>query len=377
MEQFSVKNQKALRCGYTTGSCAAGAAVAATQLLLTGSAPAVVRLPTPKGVTLLLEIEDAQLHADWAVCAVRKDSGDDPDVTNGMRIYATASRIPSGIEIDGGAGVGRVTRPGLACTVGEAAINPGPREQIRQGVKKSVKENACHHGIKVIISAENGQEIAKNTFNSRLGIVGGISILGTSGIVEPMSEQALIDTIRVEMDSRWAAGERNLLACPGNYGRDFAREKLHIDLEKAVTTSNYLGETLDYAVYKGFLNVLLIGHAGKLVKLAAGVMQTHSSYADSRQEIFAAHAAMHGADRALVRALMDSITVDECLDLLDTAQLKQPVLASIGTKIEDHLDKRTRGALRTEFILFTNAHGELLRSAGAAAALKRFEENER
>lgn len=377
MEQFSIKNQKVLRCGYTTGSCAAGAAAAAVQLLLTGRAPAAVRLPTPKGITLLLEIEDAQLHADHAICAVRKDSGDDPDVTDGMRIYATVSRILSGIEIDGGEGVGRVTRPGLSCAVGEAAINPVPREQIRQAVENAVKENACQHGIKVIISAENGKEIAKKTFNSRLGIIGGISILGTSGIVEPMSEQALIDTIRVEMDSRAAAGERDLLACPGNYGRDFARDTLHIDLEKAVTTSNYLGETLDYAIYKGFSSILLIGHAGKLVKLAAGVMQTHSSYADGRQEIFAAHAAMHGADRALIRALMDSITVDECLNILDAAKLMKPVLASIGTKIEDHLDKRTRGALRTEFILFTNAHGELLRSMGAADALKRFEESEK
>ncbi len=376
MEQFSVKNQKALRCGYTTGSCAAAAAAAAAQLLLTGSAPAVVRLPTPKGVTLLLEIERAQLHADRAVCAVRKDSGDDPDVTDGIRIYATASRIPSGIEIDGGQGVGHVTRPGLSCSAGEAAINPVPREQIRQAVENTVKENSCQHGIRIEISAENGEEIAKKTFNSRLGIIGGISILGTSGIVEPMSEQALIDTIRVEMDSRWAAGEREILACPGNYGRDFARETLHIDLEQAITTSNYLGETLDYAIYKGFAGVLLIGHAGKLIKLAAGVMQTHSSYADGRQEIFAAHAAMHGADPALARALMNAITVDECLDLLDAAGLTSSVLASIGLKIEEHLEKRTRGALRTEFILFTNAHGELLRSAGATAALKRFEEKE-
>lgn len=377
MELHTVKQQKALRCGYTTGSCAAAAASAAVQFLLTGNAPATVQLETPKGVILQIEVLSARRTQEYAVCAVRKDSGDDPDVTNGILIRAVVSLMTStGVYILGGEGVGRVTRPGLACAVGEPAINPGPRAQITNALAKIAAQHQYTGGFQVIISAENGEQIAKETFNSRLGIVGGLSILGTSGIVEPMSEQALTDTIHVELDSRWAAGERALLACPGNYGRDFARRSFGVDLENAVTTSNYIGETLDYAIYKGFHSLLLIGHAGKLIKLAAGVMQTHSSMADGRQEIFAAHAALSGAGQAAVRALMDSITVDECVNILREAGLADPVLHSIGLKIEEHLGKRTRGALQTEFIIFTNACGELLRSDGATALLRRFQEKE-
>ncbi len=375
MEQFVVKGQKTLRCGYTTGSCAAGAAAAATQLLLTGKSPLQIHLPTPKGITLTLEIEDAHRVGDTACCAVRKDSGDDPDVTHGIRIYAAVSRTSeAGIHIDGGAGVGRVTRVGLSCPVGTAAINPRPRAQIIQAVQRMASKYGSERGFSVVISAEGGEEIAKRTFNPRLGIVGGISILGTSGIVEPMSEQALVDTIRVEMDSHFAAGERHLLACPGNYGQDFAQNALGIDLARAVTVSNFIGETLDYAVHKGFYSVLLIGHAGKLCKLAAGIMQTHSAYADGRQEIFAAHAALCGAGQDTVRQLMDSVTVDACIAILEEANLAAPVLASIGKQAEKRLSMRTHGALQTECILFTNAHGELFRSTGATDLLRRFQE---
>ena len=369
-----VCGQKSLRRGWTTGSCAAAAAAAAARLLLTGTTPAAVSLPTPSGVTLLLEVETARLEGETAVCAVRKDAGDDPDVTDGVRIFARVSRTAAGVSIDGGAGVGRVTLPGLACAVGQAAINPGPRAQIERAVRREADACGDAGGFSVIIEAEDGEALAARTFNPRLGIVGGISILGTSGIVEPMSERALVDTIRVEMDSRFACGVRDLLLCPGNYGRDFARDTLHIDLDKAVTISNYVGEALDYAVYKGFVRLLLIGHAGKLIKLAAGVMQTHSAYADGRQEVFAAHAALQGASRETVRALLDSVTVDACLDLLDSAGLLAPTLASIGDKIEAHVGARTRGALQTELILFTNPRGEIWRSGGASALLPRFQE---
>ncbi|WP_087066071.1 cobalt-precorrin-5B (C(1))-methyltransferase CbiD [Intestinibacillus massiliensis] len=374
MEVFLVKNQKGLRCGYTTGSCAAAAAGAAAQLLLSGAAPQTVHLLTPKGIVADIKVVQARLQDGAAVCTVRKDSGDDPDVTDGIEIWASVTCIQEGFLITGGAGVGRVTRPGLACKVGAAAINPAPREQILRLLRETAEKHGYAGGLHAVIGAKNGEEVAKATFNGRLGIVGGISILGTSGIVEPMSEQALTDTIHVELDSRWAAGERDLLACPGNYGRDFARSCLGINLDAAVTTSNYIGETLDYAIYKGFHSLLFIGHAGKLVKLAAGVMQTHSSMADGRQEIFAAHAALHGASRDTVRRLMGSITVDECIGILRDAAILQPVLQSIAYKIEEHLEKRTRGALRTEFIIFTNASGELLRSEGAAELLKRFQE---
>ncbi|MDY3619044.1 cobalt-precorrin-5B (C(1))-methyltransferase CbiD [Agathobaculum sp.] len=374
MEQYTVRGQKALRRGFTTGSCAAAAAAAAVRLLLTGQAPAAVCLQTPGGALLSLDVEDAHMEAGAAVCAVRKDAGDDPDVTNGIRIFASVRRGTDGIQIDGGAGVGRVTRPGLACAPGQAAINPAPREQIERAVRRAAAECGDTGGFSVVISAERGEETAKQTFNERLGIVGGISILGTTGIVEPMSERALVDTIHIELDSRFAAGERDLLACPGAYGRTFVRQTLGVDLAHAVTISNFIGETLDYAVFKGFASLLLIGHAGKLIKLAAGVMQTHSAYADARQEILAAHAALCGAPQQTVQALMEAVSVDACLDCLDEVGLTRAVLESAGEKIMRHIGARVHGALRVETVLFTNTRGELWRSPEAGALLAPFQE---
>lgn len=270
------RGTETLRRGWTTGSCAAAASQAAAILLLTGSAPAEIRLLTPGGVTFNLPVEQASLHDGEAVCAVRKDAGDDPDITNGVLISSAVRRADSGIVIDGGSGVGRVTRPGLAEPVGGAAINPGPRAQIKAALERAAQENGYEGGFSVVLSVENGEELALQTYNSHLGIIGGISILGTSGIVEPMSEKALVDTICLEMDSLYAAGQRVAFLCPGNYGADFARETLELDLERAVKCSNYIGEAFDHAVVCGYPEILLVGHAGKLVKLAAGVMNTHS-----------------------------------------------------------------------------------------------------
>lgn len=374
MEQTIIKNQKALRCGYTTGSCAAAAAAAATALLLSGNVPPEIFLPTPKGIVLRLEPVQARLLEDIALCAIQKDSGDDPDVTNGIFIFAQVKKTAAGYTIAGGQGVGRVTRPGLACAVGQAAINPVPRQQILDAAMREAQKHGYTGGLEITISAQNGEQIAKRTFNSRLGIIGGISILGTSGIVEPMSEQALIDTIHVEIDSHFAAGQKHILACPGNYGQDFLQSTLQINMKKAVTISNFVGEALDYAIYKGAQDFLLVGHAGKLVKLAAGVMQTHSSMADGRQEIFAAHAALQGAPLDCIQQLMQSITVDECIAILQQAGFRQAVLSSISQKITEHLQKRTHGDIQTEFIIFTNQYSELLRSAGAGQLLQYFQE---
>ena len=225
---------KALRRGWTTGSCAAAASQAAAVLLLTGIAPPEIHLHTPGGITFCLPVEDAHMSGNAAVCTVRKDSGDDPDITNGVRITASVRRIEKGVTIEGGAGVGRITRPGLAMPVGEAAINPGPRQQIADAVHRAAQQNGYGGGFSVTISVKDGEALAAQTYNGHLGIVGGISILGTSGIVEPMSEKALVDTIRLELDSLYAQGQRIAFLCPGNYGADFARDTLGLDLERAV-----------------------------------------------------------------------------------------------------------------------------------------------
>ena len=365
---------KALRRGWTTGSCAAAASQAAAVLLLTGIAPPEIHQHTPGGETFRLPVEDAHMDGEAACCTVRKDSGDDPDITNGVRVTAAVRRAESGVAIEGGAGVGRMTRPGLAMPVGEAAINPGPRAQIRAAVERAAQENGYAGGFAVTISVEDGEALAAQTYNGHLGIVGGISILGTSGIVEPMSEKALVDTIRLELDSLYAQGQRIAFLCPGNYGADFARDTLGLDLERAVKCSNFIGEAFDHAAYRGYPEILLIGHAGKLVKLAAGVMNTHSSVADARQEIFTAHAALCGAPHDTLAGLMDAISVDACIDLLDEAGLREPVLARIGKEMEKRIALRMKGQARVEFIMFTGKYGVLAQSAGARALCERLKQ---
>ena len=366
---------QALRRGWTTGTCAAAAAEAAALLRLTGRAPVELRLETPGGLTFTLPVEQPHIDGDAAVCTVRKDAGDDPDITNGVGISATVCRAEPGVAIDGGAGVGRVTRPGLAMPVGAAAINPGPRAQITAALGRAARACGYTGGFSVIISAENGEELARQTYNEHLGVVGGLSILGTSGIVEPMSEKALVDTILLELDSLYAGGQRTAFLCPGNYGADFARDTLGLDLEKAVKCSNFIGEALDHAVFRGFDDILLVGHAGKLVKLAAGVMNTHSSVADGRQEIFTAHAALCGAGRDILEGLMQSISVDACIELLDRENLREPVLARIESEIEKRLALRLRGRGHVEFILFTARYGILAQSPGAMALCERLRES--
>lgn len=355
---------KALRRGWTTGSCAAAASQAAAVLLLTGIAPPEIHLHTPGGITFCLPVEDAHRSGNAAVCTVRKDAGDDPDITNGVRITASVRRIEKGVAIEGGAGVGRITRPGLAMPVGEAAINPGPRQQITDAVHRAAEQNGYGGGFSVTISVEDGEALAAQTYNGHLGIVGGISILGTSGIVEPMSEKALVDTIRLELDSLYAQGQRIAFLCPGNYGADFARDTLGLDLERAVKCSNFIGEAFDHAAYRGYPEILLVGHAGKLVKMAAGVMNTHSSVADARQEIFTAQC-------ETLEGLMAAISVDACVELLDEVKLRRSVLSRIGREMETRIALRMKGQARVEFIMFTGKYGVLAESAGARALCER------
>ncbi len=372
MSNLVYKNQTTLKRGYTTGSCAAAAAQAATLLLLTGQLPEVIELHTPKGIDLFLHPEQAGFDGTVARCCIRKDSGDDPDVTNGICIYADVQKQAQEIVILGGDGVGVVTRPGLSVPVGQPAINPGPRAQITAAITTAAQQAEYTGGLQITISAENGAQIAKQTYNEHLGIVGGISILGTSGIVEPMSEAALMDTTHLELDSLYAAGARKVLICPGNYGADFARDQLGLDLDQAVKCSNFIGDALDYAAWKGFQQIFLVGHAGKLVKIAAGVMNTHSSVADGRQEIFTAHAALCGAPHDTLQALMQSVTIDACLEVLDQVNLRDPVLERIGKAIDERLHYRLRGKAEIGYLMFTNQSGVLAQSKNAVKLCEEF-----
>lgn len=360
MEEYQFSQGKNLRCGYTTGSCATAASKAAAAMLLTGERIDSVRIDTPKGIVLNLEPLEVMLTADFASCAIRKDSGDDPDDTNGVLVYAKVEKTAEpGIMIEGGIGVGRVTKPGLACAVGGPAINPTPRKMITTEVGKVMTEAGYTGGLKVTISIPAGVEIAKKTFNPRLGIIGGLSVLGTSGIVEPMSEKALVETMYVEIRAQQAAGNKNLLVFFGNYGEDFTRDEMKLDLEGHVTCSNFVGELLDYAVFCGFETLLLIGHSGKLVKVAQGVMNTHSKYADCRTELFALEAMVHGASVEVGKEIYSCLTTDEVTKVLKRENIFEPVIEKVTDKIDFYMQHRVHGKIKTAALMFSNVYGIL------------------
>ena len=376
-EVYVRSGQKQLRCGYTTGTCAALAAAGAAWMLLRGSCPELLSLVTPKGIPVTVQPLRCTGDDSLAVCAVVKDAGDVADVTDGMEVVAQVRPIPGEeIVIDGGPGVGRVTRPGLDQPVGRAAINHVPRQMIESALRAEAEAAGYPGGFGVTISIQGGEEVARRTFNPHIGVEGGLSVLGTSGIVEPMSQQAILDTIQLEMDQAALANPRQLILAPGNYGLDYLRDAYpEFAGIPVVKISNFIGDTLDMAATAGFKEVLLVGHVGKLCKLAGGIMNTHSHTADCRTELFCAHAALCGADRALCARLMDAATTDACLDLLDQAQLRVPVLESLLAAIQLHLDRRAAGTFRVGAVLFSNQHGPLGTTQTAKELLEQWKQS--
>ena len=364
-EHYVRSGQKLLRCGYTTGTCAALAAAGAARLLLTGTAPETVALRTPKGIVVEVAPLFCRTVAEGAECAIEKDGGDDVDVTTGLPVIASVALRPElagEVRIHGGEGVGRVTKPGLDQPVGEAAINHVPRAMIKEALEKEAESAGYAGGFDVTISIEGGAETAKRTFNPHMGVEGGLSVLGTSGIVEPMSQQAILDTIQLEMGQAAlrAGSPRRLILAPGNYGLDYLHEKMPaLKNIPVVKTSNFIGDTMDMAAASHFEEVVLVGHIGKLVKLAGGVMNTHSRTADCRTELLCAHAALCGASRDVCAALMNAATTDACMEILDGAEMREPVLSSLLDAIQLHLDRRAAGAFRVGAVLFSNQYGPL------------------
>ena len=384
-----------MRYGFTTGSCAAAAAKAAAYMLITGKIKNEIEIETPKGIRYHAEITDIRRSETAVSCAVIKDGGDDPDITTGAHIVAAVSRIDGGIQqkepsvhrqkstmdgsmqqkgqsahlqrivIDGGYGVGRVTKPGLDQPVGNAAINHVPREMIEKEVREVCELLDFKGTLDITISVPKGKELAEKTFNPRLGIVGGISILGTSGIVEPMSSQALIDTIRVELRQRYSFGYDYVAVAPGNYGLDFMKESYGYDLDRSVKCSNFIGETIDMAADMGFKRMLLTGHIGKLIKVAGGIMNTHSREADCRIELLTAFAFKCGVAPEYIKRIMDSLTTEEALAALKESGRLYEVMDYAMERICFYLDKRAKGRLEIDCIMYSNEFGELAKSRKA------------
>lgn len=428
MEKYTVKNGKKLKCGFTTGSCAAAAAAAAAAMLFSGEKKTAAEIRLPSGESAVLPVEDIEIERDSASCCVVKDGGDDPDATHGAKIFAKVTRntgfsatsaLESASETSekktaeaqpevsadgrqgdgreqkdrpdirsfpvrngrltllGGRGVGTVTAKGLQCRQGEPAINPVPRKMIFENVKRICDAYGSQDALTIEISVPDGEEIAKKTYNPRLGILGGISILGTTGIVDPMSEKALVDTIKAVIDKQYAENPDRILIAPGNYGRDFCRRELGFDIEKSVPVSNYIGEALDYIGYKGFSEILLVGHTGKLIKIAAGIMNTHSSYADGRMEVIGVHSAVCGADAETVTKILSCITTDDAFDLIADKPYYEAVKARIMERTMYHLNFRLKGRAKIETVMFTTDRRHMIKSAGADLLAEQLRKDQR
>lgn len=426
---FVIKDNKKMRFGYTTGSSAAAAAKAAAEMLFSGKDVPVVELLTPKGIMLYLEVLDPKCGERTCSCSIQKDGGDDPDVTSGLRIYAkvtlcerqkaevicrkfqqnTKSALkdtPKGVaaaEVDGeknrqqawneecdndkkpvavvgitaGEGVGIVTLPGLEQAIGAPAINRVPREMIIKEVQAVCEKYHYTEGVEVCISVPNGAVVAEKTFNPRLGIQGGISILGTSGIVEPMSEQALISSIQVEMKQKAAGDRQYLLIALGNYGLQYLSGNFPFEAEEAVKCSNYVGQTIDFAVNMGLKGVLFVAHIGKFIKVAGGIMNTHSREADARMEIMAACALRAGADADTANRILAAVTTDEGLSILKETPYWAQTMQIIIEKVEYYLNHRAQGRLEIGAVLYSNAHGELGRTSLVEKLLVQLQEQKR
>ena len=412
-----MEQKRELRSGFTTGTCAAAAAMAAAQALAGGEKKEYVSLVTPGGREAVFEVlwqpeeedgnsKDVRMQ-DMAgqslkrICKVKKDSGDDPDVTNGALIgaavsfgedlwkaeksgealpgiYCDHSQSPA-VYLTGGTGVGQVTKKGLKCPVGYPAINPVPRQMIAEAVRKAFRHCGCERPVYIEIFIPDGRELALKTFNPRLGIEGGISVLGTTGIVNPMSEQALIETIRLDIRVQ-AAEQRTLLAvAPGNYGEAFLREKMGLSMDSFVKCSNFVGETFAMLREEGIRQVLFAGHLGKLIKVAGGVMNTHSKYGDRRMEILADCLAetldlvetsyeTRDLDRCraeIMKQILAMNTTDEAAEFLDSLNLLTPMMKTATDRIKSVLEKAFE--IETEVIVFSGSAGILGMTPGAAA----------
>ncbi|MRZ82003.1 cobalt-precorrin-5B (C(1))-methyltransferase [Paeniclostridium sordellii] len=370
MEEYVYIDGKKYRRGYTTGSCATGAAKAASYMLLTKKVIKTINIDTPKGIPLTLKLENIEIKENYAQCSVKKDGGDDIDATHNLDIYARVEFIDSNeILITGGTGVGVITKKGLGVGVGEAAINKIPRIMINNEVRKVIGEDK---GVKVIIFVPDGDAIAQKTFNPRLGIIGGISIIGTTGIVEPMSDEGWKKSLSIELEMKKAQGLDKIILVPGNHGEMFIKEKLGIDMKYVVRTSNFIGYMLKEAQRIGFKQILMAGHLGKYVKIAGGIFNTHSKVADARNEILIANLALMNAPFELIKSTNECLTTEEFIDVLEKDEYREykEIYNILSQKCKERIDTHINDEEINVEVMIFSMNKELLGQSKKAGDLK-------
>ena len=356
MAEKRLVNQKLLRCGYTTGTCAAAASKAAVAMLFKQESMDSVAITTPNQTDLIIDVLNPQFNDNVARCSIEKDSGDDPDITNGILVSSTVTLLPDSSEIiiEGGKGVGKVTKGGLDQPVGMSAINSVPRKMIKDSLNELAMQYNYKGGFHVLISVPKGEEIAKKTFNPELGIVGGISILGTTGIVEPMSAKALADSIKVEISVIAAESNESILIFLGNFGKKFTEEDLNLSTKPGIMCSNFIDVALDSSVEFGFKNILLVGHIGKFVKLGIGMFNTHSHNGDGRIETLLSCALDAGANIEILKEIQKCVTTNAVLDILYEKDLLDKTMEVLNERIQHNIDRRVPEDINVGFICFAN-----------------------
>lgn len=366
MEEYVYIDGKKYKRGYTTGSCATGAAKAAVHMLLIKSKREKVNIDTPKGIPLSLKVENINIQQDYVQCSVKKDGGDDIDATHGMDIYARAESIEidtvysESIIICGGIGVGTVTKKGLSVEVGKPAINPTPMKMIKSEIKKVIgndieKVLGKNKALKITIFAPQGEEIAKKTFNPRIGIVGGISIIGTTGIVEPMSDEGWKKSLSIELQMKKEQGLDKIILVPGNHGEQFIKKNLSLDIKYVVRTSNFIGYMIKEAQRIGYKKILMAGHIGKFIKVSAGIFNTHSKVADARNEILISNLALMRMPYEILEKVNSCLTSEEAIEIINENGYEE-VFNIISNKCKErviqHLNEDTR-EIDVEVMIFS------------------------
>lgn len=323
--------------GITTGSAATAAALAAL-LSIKGEDKSSVNIITPLGHLNISVKSSGKIDDSTGKASVVKMPYHDPDVTIDLEVQAEVHlKNQTGIIIRGGEGVGRVTKPGLQLPIGEAAINPVPLEMIRSNLASALPPGK---GAEVIIEVPEGREIAKKTMNSRLGIVDGISILGTTGIARSMNSKSFQKAKKCQLDVALAEGYQKLVFVPGNIGEKLARQLLDVDDDQIIQMGNLVGYMLDEAQKSDISHLIILGHAGKLVKIAGGIFQTEHRLADARREIITTHTGLVGGDKILMEKVFNSNTTEDMIKVLDTKNMTESVFNSIAQSIKERCQER-------------------------------------
>ena len=328
--------------GVTTGTIATACSLAALEAIIDSADISNVEVKTPKK-TLDIIIDECRKLSDFKAYAVaHKNPYNDPDVTVNLKIISTVELLDktdedNDIIITGGEGVGKITKPGLQLPVGEYAINPAPRRMISENLIKKIPEGKI---AKVTISIPEGEKIAKKTMNPKLGIVGGISVLGTTGIARSMSSEAYKNSIVTQLDVAVASNIENLVFVPGNIGENLALKQLDVTRQQIVQTGNYVGFMFEEAERRGINKFTYFGHMGKLIKVAGGIFNTKHAVADGRREIMVAHASLCGAGKKDLQRLFDSKTTDDMMNILNELNISVDVSNSIARAIHDRCFQR-------------------------------------